>query len=351
MPLVLERSWVGRRVSIRRVVARADDGRLLFGDVVGDLLGLDDAAALVESRDGLVEVVLAQVARARLVLASAADELGLEAIAARGWRPAETGAVGGWVLRAAQGFTGRANSVLPLRAPGLPLDEALAAASTWYAARDLPLRVQVPVESRRLLDAGLAEQGWPAEPDVHVMVGRLDVLSAGTGAARSTATGPAVGIDTVPDGGWLGCYRGGAGASQAARDLLVRHDRVGFASIRRGPQVLAIGRGAVDDAWLGITAVEVVAEHRRQGLAAAVMSALWEWGRAHGATRSYLQVSSDNAAACARYETLGYWRHHDYHYRIDPSPAAVSAGQEALVAANRAPFTDAADGGPAGQRR
>ncbi|MDT4971040.1 MAG: N-acetylglutamate synthase, partial [Pseudonocardiales bacterium] len=81
----------------------------------------------------------------------------------------------------------------------------------------------------------------------------------------------------------------------------------------------AIGRGALDDEWLGVTAVEVAPGLRRQGLASVVMQALWIWGTAAGAQRSYVQVSSDNAAAVALYERLGYWRHHDYRYRTDPS--------------------------------
>ena len=36
----------------------------------------------------------------------------LEVIAAKGWRAPEEERLGGWLLRAAQGFTGRANSAL-----------------------------------------------------------------------------------------------------------------------------------------------------------------------------------------------------------------------------------------------
>jgi N-acetylglutamate synthase len=59
---------------------------------------------------------------------------------------------------------------------------------------------------------------------------------------------------------------------------------------------------------------------RRTGLAGAIMRALWRWGAAAGAHRSYLQVASSNAAALALYERLGYWRHHSYRYRSDPGP-------------------------------
>ncbi len=71
-------------------------------------------------------------------------------------------------------------------------------------------------------------------------------------------------------------------------------------------------------------AVEVDPGYRRQGLATAVTTAVWQWGAARGATRSYLQVSTDNTAALGLYERLGYWHHHDYHYRR-PKAAALGA--------------------------
>jgi len=65
----------------------------------------------------------------------------LERLAAHGWRGTSTHRLGEWLLRAGSGFTGRANSVLPLRAPGLPLDDALGLSWSWYAARGLPLKL------------------------------------------------------------------------------------------------------------------------------------------------------------------------------------------------------------------
>lgn len=312
MPLVMEPSWVGRRVSVRRVV---DHGAPGYADVVGDLLALDGGSAVVETRGGPVSVPVADVAIARLAPPSTADELALEAIAARGLRAVDTQPLGGWLLRADHGFTRRANSVLPLRQPGIPLDEALAAAHDWYAARGLPLLMHLPVEARRLLAAELAERGWAPQPRVHVFAARLDALRF------PAADTPPVHIADTPDDDWLELYRDGGGLSESGRALLTRHDCVGFASLRLDGRTVAVGRGTVDDGWLGVVAVEVEPSYRRHGLATTVMAELRRWAAAHDATRSYLQVWASNAPAVALYEKLGYWVHHDYEHRAEPGSA------------------------------
>lgn len=321
MPTVMEPSWVGRRVSVRRVVERDSDGQLRFGDVVGDLVGLDAQTAVIESRQGLVEVPVELVALARIAPPSTADELSLQRIGALGVRAVDTEQLGGWLLRADHGFLRRANSVLPLGQLGLPLDEALARAHDWYAARGLPLRIATPTEARRLLDAELGERWWPIEVEAQVLAARLDRVSAPAAPAATAA----VAFDEAPDDGWLALYRGGEGLADTARALLTRHDRVVFASIRDGGRTLATGRGVVDDGWLGVAGVEVTPDARRQGLASAIMTALWSWGREQGATRSYLQVESDNEAALALYAAQGYWLHHGYRYRVEPEDGAAAS--------------------------
>lgn len=311
MPLVLERSWVGRRVTVRRRVRDGDSSRSV--DVVGDLVALDDEHAVVEGRSGPVEVALADVVAAKPAPPSTRDELDLQAVMARGWRAAETTELGAWLLRSNDGFTQRANSALPIGQPGTTIAEAIDAVQAWYAERGRPARFQLPVEGRRLLDAELGERGWQPSADVHVLTARLDLLDG-------TTDGPHVATAARPDDDWLGVFREGGTDTSASRPTLVRHDLVTFAVVRDGTRTVAIGRGTVDDGWLGVTAVEVVEQFRRQGLARAVMQALHAWGRDHGAARSYLAVTSENDAALQLYRSIGYRPHHDYRYRTEPAP-------------------------------
>jgi len=315
MPFVLRSEWVGRRVSIRRVVGRDNAGRILFGDVVGYLVHLDDERARVEARAGLSDIDLSHVAFAREAPPSTAEILALEAVCARGWRAAETETAGGWLLRADAGFTGRANSALPLGRPE-SLEATIEIARKWYASRGLPLKVQVPIPARRLLDSALGDLDFWGADEVHVLTARTDMIDI-------SKTDEPVQISESPDEGWYAGYhyRGRSALPPGARELITRHDRALFVSVRDGDRTLAIGRGAVDGEWLGITAVEVAPDHRRRGLARRVLAGLVAAARErHDAKRVYLQVESTNQPAVSLYLSAGFWHHHDYRYRTANSP-------------------------------
>jgi N-acetylglutamate synthase len=321
MPLVFEATWVGRRVVVRYGLERTDLAGAKVTDAVGDLVELDDRIAVVETRSGRVQIARHRVVAAKLIAPSTAEILALEAIAERGWRAAETADIGGWLLRANSGFTGRANSALPLRQPTQTLEDTLASARAWYAARGLPFRVQVPLPARRDLEVALAERGFAADADVQVLTGRLDILRRAGAHARGEPADVYISVTDQPNDDWLAEYRQyrGRPVPAAGVALLSRHPRVAFVALQQAETIVAIGRGAVDDGWLG-TAVEVAASQRHAGHGTATMRALWEWAATeHGATRGYLQVSADNSGGLGFYQRLGYAAHHSYRYQTDPA--------------------------------
>jgi GNAT superfamily N-acetyltransferase len=302
---------VGRKVVVRRVTGGGGAARL--SDVVGVLVEAGPDVLVVRRQDGsLVETARTAVRVLKTVPAAPRDVLALEEVAALGWPAPETRWLGRWLLRAAEGWTGRGNSVLPLGDPGLPLDAALAEVTAWYGERGLPARCSVPTPARELLDGALAARGWRSYNPTAVLTADLEVL---LGALADP--GLPVTVEAGPSADWLSLYhyRGAAELPPVARRVLAGARDPGFAVLRDGAgRPLAIARGSVDEGWVGVTAVEVDAAHRRRGLGTAVMRAILDWGRGRGAVSAYLQVADDNAAGLALYEAMGFARHHGYHY-------------------------------------
>lgn len=234
----------------------------------------------------------------------------LARVTARAWQPLESEPLGEWTLRAAQGFTRRANSVLPLGDPGIPLDEALARVTAWYAERGLPAYVQAAtgaVGTQELLCAELERRGWVNEVSAEVRIGAL--APVGDAEADESAVS-AVELTRAPDEAWLARY-GKVRDPELARRMLVEGPSVWFASLGGGR---AIGRCVVDGRWAGFAAVTVDPEHRRRGLATAVMTALARRALAEGASAAWLQVETDNPGARALYDGMGFATHHAYHH-------------------------------------
>jgi N-acetylglutamate synthase len=242
----------------------------------------------------------------------------LEATAAQGWRAPEEDRLGDWLLRAADGFTGRANSVLAIGDPGMPAAAAIEAVRRWYTARGLPAMVAIPYPlgrpGRSPLDRFLGERRWT------VRAGAATVMTSTAAAVRTHASPWPVGLDTEPGDAWLAMYHPhGQRVPPVARKLLTSAPWQVFASVRADGQVLAIGRIAGAGEWAGLTAIEVHPRHRRRGLATAVTNALVGAAVGHGAKGLYLQVENDNAGARALYRRTGFAEHHGYHYRVAPA--------------------------------
>ena len=124
----------------------------------------------------------------------------LERAAARHWQAPGTEPLGEWLLRAADGFTGRANSALPLGDPGRPLPAAVTAVAEWYRRRGLRPMIVLPQRAAPdHLENHLNERGWLPRPGpAFVMV--VDI-------AELPASPTDIEFTPEPDDAFLGLYR------------------------------------------------------------------------------------------------------------------------------------------------
>lgn len=317
---------VGRRVVVRRLLRgeRGPTGGPAFTDVLGTCTAWGEGVCVVEADRGRVEIAIADIVSGKPVPPrpsvrhrASPREAHLHSLAM--WPDAEQAGLGEWVLRAAgrlapdaghpEGrLVARANSVLAMGDPGLPLAEAAGVVGAFYSERHLPVWVQVVVGGD--VDEGLSGLGWevarPGEGDTLFQVaGVARVLRLlARSAARQAAAGRAAAPALEEDGD-----RAVARIDERAR-----------------------ARVAVDGDWVGIHDVWVSEPHRRLGLAGVAMLEVLDWAAGRGATTAYLQVRADNPGALALYEQLGFSTHHAYRYltrpRVLPSSTHVSGRQD-----------------------
>ncbi|MFE9724485.1 GNAT family N-acetyltransferase [Streptomyces sp. NPDC005794] len=317
----LVRADVGKRVSVRRVVDAPGEGAK-FTDTVGVLTSWDDEVLSVTTRTGeSIRIAESTLVAGKVVPPAPARRRGpaasfeeLALATARAWQPVESEPLGDWRLRAAGGFTRRANSVLPLGDPGLPLGEALGHVRHWYGERGLPAYIQTATGAegtQERLCADLEEHGWRREVTAEVRiaalapVGDLDADVSAVRTARET------------DDLWLSRYQRSTTPGPDVLKVLGSGPSVWFASVPGDDPAgvpAAIGRCVVDGRWAGFMAVEVGPEYRRRGLATAVMTALARTALDEGASAAWLQVEADNEGARALYDGMGFATHHRYHH-------------------------------------
>jgi ribosomal protein S18 acetylase RimI-like enzyme len=276
---------VGTRVVVRRLLA---DGRAT--DVLGVCTGwYDDALTLDSERDGPVRIPLADVVTGKPVPPRAsvrarvpAREVELRSFA--GWPEVSREAVGDWVLRSAPPMGGRllkrANSVLAMGDPGMPV--ARAAAAVVAAYRRLDRRPLAQVEKGSRVEEALVGLGW-------------DGVAGGESLTQL------------------------ASVAQVVRRLPAPPDDV---EIEEGPgrlrAVLSGGAAEVgaslDDEWLCVHSLEVAPDARRRGLGRLALAEALDWGAAQGARTVWLHVQPDNDAALGLYGSLGFRTHHANRY-------------------------------------
>lgn len=286
---------LGTRVSLR--YRRPAGSAPPLTDVIGHLLAVDPVT--VRTKTGaMVEISPADVVAVRALSAvpvRTSQIRSTEYAAAFAWPGIEQKWLDGWLLRSAGGHTHRANSAVPLDVSAAW--GSLPAIVDWYAERELTPWLAVPDRLLKL------PADVPSTLKTHVMVSNV---------IAERPPRPSVTLAPRPDEHWLRLYQ---------RDVPVDV----LAAVVDGAVVFAtrddagVGRAAVTSApdgirWAGLSAVRVSEEARRRGVARALCSTLLGWAANRGATRAYAQVLTDNQAAIALYESLGFTVQHQVCY-------------------------------------
>jgi GNAT superfamily N-acetyltransferase len=244
----------------------------------------------------------------------------LEAAAFRAWPAAETSPWRGWVLRATEGVTRRANSVWVGGACGPELDEGIDVVEAFYRARDLPAAFQMSGgRETPSLEARLAARGYRQE-------GLVDVQSAPVGdvcqSDRAVSREISLEVRRELTEDWFdisarqGRYRDVAPIYRALLERIGDRARYALARLDGTPAAVALLVHDRESEAAGVFAMQTLPPFRRRGLAQGLLGAVAKEAAEKGVGTLYLQVEIDNAAARSLYGRCGFRSHHGYHYRV-----------------------------------
>jgi len=219
----------------------------------------------------------------------------------------------GWVIRLADGYTRRANSVSPIY-PGhrdpiekIPVCEAL------YRGRGLrPVFKMTPLNVPADLDNVLAARGYRQEAVTLVQSLPLySVVIPQTGTVR---------VWTRPERDWFDVYVRLKGLSEYETEAF-RHilDNLAvparFVLLMDGETPVAGGFTIREGEFAGLFGLVTDPPLRNQGFGRLLVWTLMNRARLAGARTAYLQVEETNAPARHVYESIGFREVYRYWYR------------------------------------
>ncbi|MEW1953835.1 GNAT family N-acetyltransferase [Terrabacter sp. NPDC080008] len=327
---------VGGRVVVRYRLQEGDESGAAATDFLGELVARNDDFLVVDTKTERVKLIRADVIAAKDVPPPAsrpgrahervsADDL--ERVMAKGWQAVDQGGLGDWVLRAAEGFTGRANSALVVGDPSLPVDKAIDFVERWYADRGLPPLFQVHGPAGSDLAAApaaaaLLERGYTVGGGREQWERVLVMTGLSAAVPPLTEQSVPVTADAELKLEWLMTYGEQRtivpGVTEA---VLTGSEGQLFLSVSdpQSRRIIALARMAIHPGWAGIFGLWVHPDHRHEGLGSTIVSAVAMVARENNMPAIYLQVSADNTAGVAFWRSLGFTVHHEYAYLARPA--------------------------------
>ena len=228
----------------------------------------------------------------------------LEKLSDLTWPAQEIVEYGKWRLRISDGFSMRANSVLPVGEPPIDLASAVDEVIGIYRENKLKPTFSIPLPIFDELDRYLEEHGWNIKIDANFLVRDIGEIEVSSDPQFS------IEILDYPSKSWLEVN------SDQPLEKIMRRYPARYGAIKIGEQIIAVGRIATLGSWSIVTRLFVHPSFRGKGVAKILMNNLLAAASEDGATKVALQVDNENGAALALYQSMGFTVHHKFVYRI-----------------------------------
>ncbi|MBO2944096.1 GNAT family N-acetyltransferase [Paenibacillus sp. F411] len=245
------------------------------------------------------------------------DNKFIEELSLNHWQPLSTLLYDGWVLRFADGYTKRANSINPIHYSTCDLNNKIKECEKIYSANRLPTIYKItPFVQPIHLDKTLEELGYTLIDTTSVQTLNLDNTS------EPKLTSVIINEDITSL--WLEDFCRLNNVKDKDKSVMERmlsniKTKKAFISFYYQERVVACGLGVIEREYIGLYNIVTEKNYRNRGFGEQMILNLLKWGKENGARYSYLAVVSNNEPALKLYSKIGYSEIYKYWYRAKDS--------------------------------
>lgn len=238
----------------------------------------------------------------------------IEEISLNGWPALQTVLYDGWLLRFADGYSKRSNSVNPLYESSYDMDQKISYCEQLYKEKGQATVFKVlPFEESAGLDAKLEERGYE-------LVDHSLVKSTSLHDLEPPVYDDVV-ITTELTTYWLNTIAELQHLNESQKETTRRMMadqplRKAFVVVRSEGAPVACGMAVIEQGYVGLYDIVTDPKQRGRGYGEILTRHLLWWAKQEGAERGYLLVVKKNEAANRLYDKFGFNLLYEYWYRV-----------------------------------
>ena len=231
----------------------------------------------------------------------------------------------GWILRFAEGYTKRANSVTPLYPSSQDIIQKIHRCEQIYRDFNLnPIFRLTNISQLKTLDRTLEQLGYQKKSNVSVQVKTItDSNVFKSNYPKITSCDRSITLSNDLSEEWLDHFVHAASLpiqhwETLSTMLQIIPTQTCYAWLKDKYRFCSCGLGVLENNYLGLFFIVTAKKQRRKGHAERLISTMLNWGQSKGATLAYVQVETENLKAINLYNKLGFTEVYQYFYHIKP---------------------------------
>lgn len=238
----------------------------------------------------------------------------IEELSMNAWPALQTNLYDGWVLRFANGYTKRANSINPLYNSTIPLDKKIECCEIKYIQQNLPVVFKLTPDScPKNIDSVLEKRGYLRLDETSVRVLKMSQYSC--------RKPEGVYIEKNLNNDWFNGFANCSNMVNTRNQLSAKKimdyimGEVIYVSKKIEENIVGCGLGVIERGYLGVFDIIVDEGYRGKGYGQDIMDGILNTAVEKGVNTAYLQVVAGNLPAEKLYDKLGFTEAYRYWYR------------------------------------